>query len=173
MQKRQRKFVDIKEWELPALADREENLVRELASKRLAVYLDEDTLGRQLHTLIFDRVRKLAQTAVNEAITSWLQGLGNGNNAKFPELCIEFPYWQQTNENIAPLTITYSVDNQDGTRTEINRMSLGSALLQLIENKSNLHAHSARCVSVMATELRDLAARIEAAAKQAPPHTMS
>src|SRR6202035_3422454 len=86
MTKKQAKYVDLKEWELPTLDDLEENLVRELASKKLAIYLDEETLGKQLHALIFDRVRKLAQTAVNEAITHWLQGLGDGNDARFPEL---------------------------------------------------------------------------------------
>jgi hypothetical protein len=168
MTKKQPKYINLKDWELPALDELEENLVRDLARKKLAIYLDEETLGRELHTLIFDRVRKLAQTAVNEAITYWLQGLGDGNEAQFPELCVEFPYWELHDENVEPLTIAYNVDNQDGTRTQLNRIDLAKALMRVVCSEDR-GASTAQRISVMAGELRNLANRLDSAAKAAAP----
>lgn len=165
MDKRPRKFVNIKEWDLPALDDLEENLVHELATKKLAIHLDEETLGSQLYSLMFDRVRMLAQTAVNETITYWIQGLADGHDGRFPELCAEFPYWRH-DQNAEPLTVAYFVDNQDGTRTEINRISLRKALMQLVENEGNTdaRAHFEQCARTVVAELRELANRLEISA---------
>ena len=157
----ERKFVvDIKGWELPVLDALEENLVKEISRKRLAIYLDEETLGEQLYKLLFDRVRQLAATAVNETITYWLQGLADGNG-EYPELCAEFPYLRG-DDTVAPLTVAYVVGSEDGSRTEIIRIDLSEALMQLMENETKSVQEGPRAKVVVAA-LRELADRFERA----------
>jgi hypothetical protein len=159
MKSEERKSViDLKEWELPLLETLEDDLVKELAGKKLVVYLDEDALGEQLQKQLFDRVRELAAVAVNETITYWLQGLAAG--ADVPELCIEFPYLQG-DENAPPLTAAYSVSGEDESRTELHRIDLGAALLLHWGDEPRSLTQQRRA-KVMGAALRELAGRIEA-----------
>lgn len=163
--------IDLKEWELPVLETLEDDLVKELASRKLVIHLGEDVLGEQLQKQLFDRVRELAAVAVNEAITYWLQGLAAG--ADVPELCIEFPYVQ--GEETAPaLTAAYSVDGEDGSRTELHRVDLGAALLRYWSDDADSGTRQ-RQAKVMCAALRELAGRIEAtlAGKGVGPHRSS
>ena len=87
---------------------------------------------------------------------------------------MEFPYWQQLDESVEPLTIGYCVDNQDGTRTQLNRINLGRALMRLVENEdAAAHASTAQRIVVVVSELRNLANWLENAGKTAPPQTSS
>lgn len=150
--------IDLKEWELPILETLEDDLVKELAGRKLVVYLDEDALGEQLQRQVFDRVRELAAVAVNETITYWLQGLAAG--ADVPELCIEFPYLQ--GEETAPaLTAAYSVGGEDRSRTELHRVDLGAALLRYWSDGAD-SAIKQRQAKVVSAALRELAGGIEA-----------
>ncbi len=159
MKREERKSViDLKEWELPIVETLEDDLVKELASRRLVVYLDEDVLGEQLQRQVFDRVRELAAVAVNETITYWLQGLATG--ADVPELCIEFPYLQG-DETAPALTAAYSVGGEDRSRTELHRVDLVAALLHHWSDDAD-SATKRRQAKVMSAALRELAGRIDA-----------
>jgi hypothetical protein len=64
---------------------------------------------------------------VNETIEYWLRGLADGNDGRFPELSVEFPYLER-DEEVDALTVAYVIANEDGTRTELLRTTLGQVL---------------------------------------------
>lgn len=164
MQADQGKYVgDLKTWELPRLDDLESKMVEELAIEARAIYGDRVRFGEELYRRLRDRLRELAATAVNEVIEYWLKGLADGNDGQFPELCVEFPYLERE-ENADALALAYCVDNDDGTRTELNRTTLEAALTRLLENPRA--ALPVERTKVVAAELRALAARLEGLAEE-------
>lgn len=116
-------------------------------------------MGEELYSVFIDRLRVIAGASVNEAIDYWLKGLGNGSH---PELCAEFPYLNQ-DESVDALTVDYCVDNEDGTRTRLNRINLGTALIDRIERTHEYTAVERRLIRTVATELRGLAQQLEIA----------
>ena len=160
MQQSERKYVeDLRAWELLRLEELEEKLTEELAGKARALYFDRGLFGEELYREFLDRLRALAGAAVNETIEYWLKGLADGNDGQFPELSVEFPYLER-NENADALTVAYCVANEDGTRTELIRTTLGNALERVVEDRDRPEDMEKR-VKVVACELRALAARLE------------
>src|ERR1700722_12271984 len=131
--KQHKPITDLIDWELPQLDAIEDQLIEELANRKIVVSLSA-VFGERVHDLIFGRVRELAETAINETILYWCMGLANGSDGDcdYPEMCVEFPFLLST-ENLEPLTITYNVASQDETRTELNRIDLNKALMLLLE----------------------------------------
>ena len=160
MPPQQGKYVrDLKAWELPRLDDLEAKLVDELTARAPKVFGEREGVNEELYTLFFDRLREMAGAAVNEIIEYWLKGLADGNDGQFPEFCVEFPYLER-NENTDSLTLAYCVDNEDGTRTELNRVTLERVLIRVTEERAS-NATSCSHLKVMACELRALAARLD------------
>jgi hypothetical protein len=160
MQLQPGKYVrDLKAWELPRLEDLEAKLVDEFAVRASDLFGDREGFEERLRTLFFDPLREMAGAAVNEIIEYWLKGLADGNDGQFPEFCVEFPYLER-NENTESLTLAYCVDNEDGTRTELNRVTLERALMRVVEETVAPAAGASR-LKVMASELRALAARLD------------
>jgi hypothetical protein len=159
MDTRPGKYVgDLKTWELPRLEDLEERVVAEFAGKARMLFLDRERSEEQLHTLFLDRLRELAGVAVNEVVEYWIKGLADGNDGQFPEFCVELPYLER-GENTDSLTLAYCVDNEDGTRTELNRVTLERVLARILEGDVGTSSQ----LRVVAAELRALAARVEQA----------
>ena len=155
----QRQYVrDLKSWDLPRLEDLEEKLTEEFRDKARVVFLDGERSGGQLHALFLDRLRELAGTAVNEILEYWLKGLVDGCNGQFPELCVELPYLERQEDN-DPLTLAYCVDNEDGSRTELNRVTLTSVLERILDDAVS-PADPAR-LKVVASQFRALARMLE------------
>lgn len=155
-----RQYVkDLKNWNLPRVEDLEDSLIDELVAKAPVSYFDRSCLGDELHRQFVARLRELARTTVNETIEYWLKGLADGSNGEFPEWCLEFPFWQR-GEDVEPLTLAYCVDNDDGTRTEINRIDFGRALMRLIENREPC-ANVRERAETMVAHLRELADKFE------------
>ena len=152
----------LKEWELPRLDELEDKLLEDLVAKAPARYLNRERLGDELYGWFLDRLRELVQPAVNETIEYWLRGLADGNDGDSPELCIEFPYLKRA-ENVEALTLAYCIDNQDGTRTEILRVTLQEALEHALDAEDTITSDASRRTKtkVVAAELRALADRIE------------
>jgi hypothetical protein len=160
MQPQQGKYVrDLKAWELPRLEDLEAKLVDELAVRASDLFGDREGFEERLRTLFFDPLCEMAGAAVNEIIEYWLKGLADGNDGQFPEFCVEFPYLER-NENTDALTLAYCVDNEDGTRTELNRVTLERALMRVMEKNVAPMAGVSR-LKVVACELGALATRID------------
>lgn len=160
MDTRPGKYVgDLKTWDLPRLEDLEEKVVAEFADKARIVFLDRERSEGQLHTLFLDRLRELVGVAVNEVVEYWVKGLADGNDGQFPEFCVELPYLER-GENTDALTFAYCVDNEDGTRTELNRVTLERVLVRILEGDVGTSSQ----LRVVAAELRALAARVEQAA---------
>jgi hypothetical protein len=148
-------------WELPKADRLQARLVTELAAQKLAIYLDEETLGEQLYGILFKRIREIAHTTVNETITYWLEN-AVGGGIDYPEMGVEFPYLERNDDTIDPLTVSYFVESDNGTRAEIKRVDLREALMQSV----GLHRHEAPVparVKSVATQLRDLAESLECA----------
>jgi hypothetical protein len=161
MERHQGKYVrDLKAWELPRLDDLEDKVLDELADKARGIYFDRDRFGEEFHAVFMDRLRDLVGTAVGETIEYWVKGLVDGNNGRFPELCVEFPYLER-NENIDALTVAYCVDNEDGTRTELTRATLERSLMRMLEDEATTELVSR--IKVVACELKALAQKLEAA----------
>lgn len=150
---------DLKEWELPRLQDREEQLVEHVLRSARIPYFDRDRLGNELYEQLFAGLRELATTAVNETIEYWLRGLADGHNGVFPELCVELPYIERR-ESVDVLTLAYCVNNQDGTRTELARVTLEAVLRRALECKCD-DGSCARDNAAVVAALRDLAARLD------------
>jgi hypothetical protein len=163
--KQHKPITDLKGWELPQLDAIQDQLIEELANRKIVVSLST-VLGERIHELIFDRVRELAETAINETILYWLMGLADGsdNSYDFPEMCVEFPYLHTT-EGVDPLTVTYSVNSQDDTRTELNRIDLNKALMLPLEGDGMSAGIEARA-KVVAERLKQLAVRLEKRAEE-------
>ncbi len=152
----QRTYVkDLRDWDLPRLEALERAVTREIARTVTATCSDPE-----LQNLCVRRARALAAVAVNEVIEYWLQGLADGNGGRHPEFTMELPYLD-AGESVDCLTIAYCVDNEDGTRMELNRTTLERVLLRVqdtSEPPSDLH----RRIRSFAAELRALAARLDA-----------
>lgn len=154
----QRQYVqDLKTWELPRLEDLEDQLTEEFAAKARVVFLDEDRSGEQLRTVFLDRLREMAGTAVNEILEYWLKGFVDGCNGRFPELCVELPYLERSEGE--PLTLAYCVDNEDGSRTELLRVTLERVLERILDDRDS-RPDPARLETV-ARQLRMLARTLE------------
>lgn len=159
------KYVrDLRLWELPRLEEIENKLIDELTTEARRFLAKRKGSEREIYALCVDRFRELAATAVNEVIEYWLKGLVDGNDGEFPEVCVEFPYLER-DENTEALTLAYCVDNEDGTRTELNRATLEAALIRLLEKQATAE-ETIRRAKVVACELRTLAAKIEGSLAQ-------
>lgn len=145
-------------WELPRVDDLEYALVEELAAKARRVA--PGSLKDAFHDLLHERLVSLVESAVNETIEYWLKGLGDGNNGRWPELCVELPYLER-GEIANPLTLSYCVDNCDDTRTELNRTTLDAVIARFSE-AVDLPARIPGRAKVMAAKLRELAQTLEA-----------
>jgi hypothetical protein len=151
------KYVqDLKAWNLPRLEDLEEQVEAEFAGRARLIFLERGEPPDQLHRLFLDRLREMAGVAVNETIEYWVKGLADGNNGQCPELCVELPYLER-GENTDALTLAYRVDNEDGTRTELNRVSLERVMERLLEGEVGTSSQ----LRVIAAELRALAEKVE------------
>jgi len=161
----QGKYVhDLRLWELPRLEEVENKLVDDLAREARVLLAKRGGSREKIYALCVDRFRELAATAVNEVIEYWLKGLVDGNDGEFPEVCVEFPYLER-DENTEALTVAYCVDNEDGTRTELNRATLEAVLMRLLENQVTPE-QTTRRAKVVVSELRTLAAKIEGSLAQ-------
>src|ERR1700722_2787616 len=173
MQEPIRKYISqLQEWELPRLDDRVYDLVNEIAANATVRYFDREVLGDKFYDLFLDRICELAQRGANEAIEYWLKGLADGNNGRFPAMCVEFPFVERR-EPIDPLSIAYCVDNEDGSRTELLRVPLAKVLERILEeNEASADLLFRR--RAVAASLRKLAKTLElgseseAAASAAP-----
>jgi hypothetical protein len=156
---------DLKNWDLPRLEDLEDKLRVEFGKFAGGSFKDREQSDEQLQRMFLDRLRELATVAVNETIEYWVKGLTDGCNGRFPELCVELPYLERE-ENTEALTLAYCVDNEDGTRTELNRVSLERVLSRIIEEDCEGRASLPTQLKVVASELRTLAAMLERAAQR-------
>jgi hypothetical protein len=155
------KYVqDLKAWDLPRLEDLEERVEAEFARSARAIF--RGRAEDELHRLFLDRLREMAGVAANEIIEYWVKGLADGNNGRCPELCVELPYLER-GENVDALTLAYRVDNEDGTRTELNRVSLEGVMERLLEGEVGTSSQW----RVIAAELRALAEKVERVALSA------
>jgi len=157
-----RYVTDLRGWELPRADELELQLLDELIKKTRGKALTPEVLGEELYGVFIDRLRVIAGAYVNETIEYWLKGLGNAAVASHSELCAEFPYLNQE-ESVDALTVDYCVDNEDGTRTRLNRINLGTALIDRIERTHEYTAVERRLVRTVVTELRGLAQALERA----------
>jgi hypothetical protein len=132
--------------------------VDELAAKARTKYFDRGLFAEEFYPAFVDRLREVAGTISNTVIDYWAKGYADGNDGEYPELCVEFPYLQQ-NEDVDPLTVTYRVDNEDQTRTELSRVTLDTVLMDLFENDPP--ARVKRRAKATAAKLRKLADKIE------------
>ena len=159
MEEQPSKYIrNLKAWSLPRVEDLEDQLVDELAAKARAMYFDRALFAEEFYPVFVDRLREVAGTISNTVIDYWAKGYADGNDGQYPELCVEFPYLQQ-NEDVDPLTIAYLVDNEDLSRTELNRVSLDKVLIELLDNDPPEHVE--RRAMVTAAKLRELADKIE------------
>jgi hypothetical protein len=156
-----RYVTDLKNWDLLRVEALEGRLLDELITKTHGKDLRPEVLGEELYSVFFDRLREIAGVVVNETIEYWLMGLTDGNDGRYPELCVEFPYLQH-NESVDALTMDYCVDNHDGTRTRLHRTDLRTALTGLVERMHDeIGVKRMLRKVVVAAELRALAQQLE------------
>jgi hypothetical protein len=155
-----RYVTDLISWNLPRVEALEERLLEELITKTRGKALRPEVLGEELYSAFLDRLREIAGVVVNETIEYWLKGLTDGLDGTFPELCVEFPYLQHK-ESVDALTMDYCVDNQDGTRTRLNRTNMRTALTRLMERNHEGTSVERRLAKVVGAELRALAQQLE------------
>jgi hypothetical protein len=156
------------DWELPRLEDRAYDLVDEIAANSAVRYFDREALGDKFYQLFLERICELAQLAANEAIEYWMKGLADGNNGRFPVMCVELPFLERS-EPGDPLSIAYCVDNEDGSRTELLRVSLANAVERTLrENEASAELRRRR--RAVAASLRTLAQRLEGSSESAALH---
>jgi len=160
-----RYVTDLRSWELPRAQALEDQLLEELITKTRGKALTPDVLGEELYGTFLDRLRDISSAVVNETIEYWLKGLTDGLNGSRPELCMEFPYLQRA-ESIDALTIDYCVDNQDGTRTRLHRISMRTALVRNVDRICEHAGVERRLTRVIAAELRALAHELESATSE-------
>jgi hypothetical protein len=162
-----RYIIGLPDWELPRLDDRAYDLVNEVAAKSTVRYFDREALGDKFYELFLERVCELAQLGANEAIEYWLKGLADGNNGRFPAMCVELPFLERE-EQVDPLAIAYCVDNEDGSRTELLRVPLAEVLDRAFEENESSSGLSVRRRAVAAS-LRKLAKSLELGSGQGAP----
>lgn len=161
MNAEQRPFVlNLPGWELPRFEDQEWPVIEALAAKARATGARSESLKDGFYQVLHGRLTRLVESAVNETIEYWLQGLGDGNNGYCPELCVEFPYLEHS-EVIEPLMLTYCVDNADDTRTELNRTTLEAVLAPFLESVDPPSQLLRGRAKVVAAKLRALAEQLE------------
>ena len=159
MEEQPGKYVwNLKAWSLPRIEDLEDQLVDELAAKARVLYFDRGLFAEEFYCVFLDRLREIARVISNTVIDYWARGYADGNDGKFPELCVEFPYLEQ-NEDVDPLTVVYCIDNDDQTRTELNRVSLDAALMQILTRNSQ--PNMTQRARLTAAKLRELADKME------------
>lgn len=151
---------DLSEWELPALEKEMEKLVDSIRMRKITVALDDETLGEALYARLFDRILKLGQTAANEAITGWMQGVADGK----PDLCVDMPYLRG-DQTARPLSVAYSVGACDGSRLELHRADLAE-VFEGVAGELESGASTMKRVAAVATGLRQLADQLEADAAE-------
>jgi hypothetical protein len=151
--------LNLSAWELPRLADLEWTLVEKLTEAVRVRRLGTDTLEDAIHKVLHDSLTELAESVVNETIEYWLKGLGDGNDGRWPELCVELPYLEKC-ETTEPLTLSYRVDNTDGTRTELNRTTLNAVISRVLEDSDPPASITGRA-RIVAFALRRLADNLE------------
>ncbi|HZT04527.1 MAG TPA: hypothetical protein VFA39_19925 [Steroidobacteraceae bacterium] len=151
--------LNLPDWDLPRLDDLEWPLVERLAETVRVRRLGDGSLEDVLYDVVHSSLVQLVETAVNETIEYWLKGLGDGNNGRWPELCVELPYLERR-ETTEPLTLAYRVDNTDGTRTELSRTTLDSVITRLLEDSDPPGSIAGRA-RIVAFALRQLAERLE------------
>lgn len=154
-----RYVLNLPDWDLPRLDDLEWPLVERLAQTARVRRLGDGSLEDALYDVIHGSLAQLAETTVNETIEYWLKGLGDGNNGRWPELCVELPYLERR-ETTAPLTLAYRVDNTDGSRTELNWTTLDSVINRLLEDADPPSSLKGRA-RIVAFALRQLADKLE------------
>lgn len=151
--------LNLQDWELQRLDDLEWPLVERLAEAARVRRLDAGSLEDALYDVVHASLVQFAETAVNETIEYWLKGLGDGNDGRWPELCVELPFLEHR-ETAEPLTLTYCVDNTDGTRTELNRTTLDAVISRLLDDADPPTSITGRA-KIVAFALRQLADRLE------------
>ena len=160
MNTEQRPFVlNLPDWELPHLQDQEWPVIDALDAEVRAAGTRSESLKDGFYEILHRRLIPLVESGVNETIEYWLQGLGDGNEGRWPELCVEFPYLEH-GESTEPLTLTYCFDNADQTRTELNRTTLEDVLARFLD-EATLPAQLPDRAKVVAAKLRELAQKLE------------
>lgn len=156
---RRRYVLNLPEWDLPRLDVLEWKLVERLAENVRIRRLRAESLEDIFHDILHDSLMELVESAVNETLEYWLKGLGDGSNGRWPELCVELPYLERS-EDTEPLTVTYSVDNGNGARTELNRTTL-SAVMSRFFDASHATTQLPSRARMVAFALRQLAEKLE------------
>lgn len=156
---RRRYVLNLPDWELPRLDDLVWTLVEELGETAHRTRFRPEVLKDAFHDVLHGRIVEVAESTVNETIEYWLKGLADGNNGRWPELCVELPYLERR-ETTEPLTVAYCVDNADDTRTELNRTTLDAVISRLLENADPPTGVTGRA-KIVAFALRQLADRLE------------
>lgn|SRR5579883_1899382 len=150
--------LNLPDWELPHLDEMEWTLVERLAEAARRRSFRPELLKDELYHALHGSLMELVECAVNETIEYWLKGLGDGNDGRWPELCVELPYLEQ-GEAADPLTLTYCVENGDGTRTELNRTTLGAVVSRALDTTTSPAVRGR--ARIMAFALQKLAERLE------------
>ena len=150
-------LLNLPDWDLPRLDSLEWRLVERLAEGMRVRRLRAESLEDVIHEVLHESLVELVSSAVNETLEYWLQGLGDGNNGRWPELCVELPYLER-GEDTDPLTLSYSVDNGGGARIELNRTTLGAVISRFQERNEPRRPGRAR---MLAFALRQLAENLE------------
>jgi len=156
-----RYLVNLLEWDLPRLENLEWRLVERLAESVRVRRLGAESLEDVIRDVLHDSLVELVESATNETLEYWLKGLGDGNNGRWPELCVEFPYLEH-GEPSEPLTMVYSVDNGDGTRIELNRTTLEAVVSRFFDGR-DLSARRPSRAKMVVFALRRLADKLDAA----------
>lgn len=150
-------LLNLPDWDLPRLDSLEWRLVERLAEGVRVRRLRAESLEDVFHEVIHESLVELVSSAVNETLEYWLQGLGDGNDGRWPELCVGLPYLEH-GEDVDPLTLRYSVDNGGGTRIELNRTTLGAVISRFLARNEPQRPSRAK---MMAFALRQLAENLE------------
>jgi hypothetical protein len=150
-------LLNLPEWDLPRLESLEWKLVERLAESARVRRLRAESLEDVFYEVIHDSLTELVERAVNETLEYWLQGLGDGNNGRWPELCVQLPYLEQ-GEDTQPLALAYSVDNGGGARIELNRTTLDAVVSRFLDDAG---AQLPNRVRMVALALRQLAEKLD------------
>ena len=151
--------LNVLEWDLPRLENLEWRLVERLAERVRTRRLGAESLEDVLHDALHDGLVELIDTGANETLEYWLKGLGDGNNGRWPELCVGFPYLEH-GETSDPLAMVYSVDRGDGTRVELNRTTLEAVMSRFFDGR-DFSARLPSRAKMVAFALRRLADKLD------------
>ncbi|MBS0377226.1 MAG: hypothetical protein JSS29_01970 [Proteobacteria bacterium] len=137
---------DLRTWDLPRLEDLEYRLTEEFEPRAQVVFFDRKE-GTLIRREFLQRLRELAGVAVNETLEYWLRGLTDGLNGRYPDLNVELPYLE-LGEEVDPLTLAYCVDNADGSRTELLRVSLKAIVERATGGRTDVSGLRLRRLSI-------------------------